>query len=211
MSKYFSNFPKTFYIASNNSTSLETITNLTVGFSLDKTFSNNSILYYEYTIRDGDTPENLSHKIYGSSEYHWIIMKMNDIVDIKNDWPLDQETLIKCIEEKYANNASPGDTGFDWARETTHSYYKIETQSFPNSTESKVIKTRIDSNTYANLTSSTNQYTLPDNSVLKIDVAKSFITYYDYEVQENEAKRQLKIMKPEYINPVYAEFQRVMK
>ena len=91
MPRYFKYFPTTPYSLSNNYTDIQTVTNLTTGFSFDNNLTENSILYYEYTIKDGDTPENLSHKIYGTSENHWIIMKMNNIIDVKNDWPLDQE------------------------------------------------------------------------------------------------------------------------
>ncbi len=77
MAKYFNYFPKTIYNL-DNSGSLDSITNLTINFSFDKNILENAVLYYEYDVQDGETPEVVAHKVYGSSEKHWIILKMKD-------------------------------------------------------------------------------------------------------------------------------------
>jgi hypothetical protein len=42
--------------------------------------------------------------------------------------------------------------------------------------------------------------------VLKIDTSKNAKTYYEYEVEENERKRNIKILKEEYVPAVKNEF-----
>jgi hypothetical protein len=51
---------------------------------------------------------------------------------------------------------------------------------------------------------------LPDNNVLKIDTAKSAKTYYEYEVEQNDNKRNIKVLKEEYVPVVRDEFIRVI-
>ena len=206
MANYFYNFPKTIY-SLNDSPSLDRITNLMACFSFDETLTENSILYYQYTISDGETPEVLAHKLYGSSEDHWILLKMNNIMDVKKDWPLDQRSLAVAINDKYANNGiSQSQTGYQWAFNNTHSYYKIETRTLVTSGEKVTDIIQVDANTFANIATSSVLYTLPDNNVLKIDTSKNAKTYYEYEVEENERKRNIKILKEEYVPAVKNEF-----
>lgn len=61
--------------------------------------------YDSYDIVDGETPEIIAEKIYGNSEYHWIIMLANDIYDYRADLPLTQLQLDKYVADKYLEHA----------------------------------------------------------------------------------------------------------
>jgi hypothetical protein len=210
MAKFFSYFPKTIYNLG-DPRALDTITNLTTTFSLDESTLNNTILYYEYAVPDGETPEIVAHKFYGDVEQHWLIMKMNNIVDPKTDWPMDSRTFASYIDEKYANNGiSQSTTGYMWAKSNNHSYYKIETRTLTLTGEKTVDKIQIDANTYANVQTSTSTYTLADGYQLSISVDKTSLSYYNYELQLNDQKRNIKIMKPEYVPTIQDEFVRIM-
>lgn len=210
MAKYFINFPKTVY-SQKDSKSVETITNLTTSFSFDANITENSVLYYQYDVSDGETPEIVAHKIYGSSESHWIILKMNNIVDVKTDWPLDQRSLSVAIDDKYANNGIlTSQTGYQWAFNNVHSYYKIETRTIVASGEKLIDIIQVDANTFANITTSSVQYTLPDNNIVKIDTTRNAKTYYQYEVEENDKKRNIKVLKPDLATTITNEFLEVI-
>jgi|LakMenE01Jun11ns_1017448.scaffolds.fasta_scaffold9946704_3 hypothetical protein len=210
MAKYFINFPKTIY-SQKDSKSVETVTNLTTTFSFDENITENSVLYYQYDVSDGETPEIVAHKIYGSSESHWIILKMNGIIDVKTDWPLDQRSLSVAIDKKYANNGIlTSQTGYQWAFNNTHSYYKIETRTIVSSGDKIVDVIQVDANTFANITTSSVQYTLPDNNIVKIDTTRNAKTYYQYEVEENDKKRSIKVIKPELVTTITNEFLEVI-
>jgi len=62
---------------------------------------NNLIYYEEYDIRDGENPEIISEKFYGTPFYHWVIMLTNERYDYINDFPLSQKQLENFIDEKY--------------------------------------------------------------------------------------------------------------
>lgn len=210
MANYFTFFPKTVYdLGSTNS--IDTITNLTTNFSFSDEMLNNSVLYYEYTVPDGETPEIIAHKFYGSVEKHWIVLKMNKIVDVKSEWPLDSTSFVNVIESKYANNGiSLGQTGYEWAQSQTHSYYMIETRTFIDTGQKTVDTIQIDAQVYANVMPSTATYTLPDNNVLNVTVQKKTKSFYEYETEQNEKNRVIKIMKPDYVATIQEEFVRVM-
>lgn len=67
---------------------------------LDNFFKNKTALL-SYYISDGETPEILAHKFYGTTQYHWVILLTNDIIDVKRDWPLSQEEMVAYCNNKY--------------------------------------------------------------------------------------------------------------
>ena len=207
MAKYFNFFPQVFYAQDSGLKSLDVLTNLTTRFTFEEEFKTNTSVYYKYDVEDGDTPEILAYKIYGSSEKHWVILLMNDIVDPIYDWPLKKQNVIKFVDNKYSANANVGQTGYNWASTNTHSYYKVVTQTVPSTGEIDITKYQIDSNAYS--TSSTT-YTLSDQKQITVAISKELKTYYEYEVDENEAKRTIKILKPEIIPDLEKEFKRVL-
>ena len=207
MSKYFNYFPKTFYKLNENSNDVDTVTNITSRFGFEQAFKNNSAVYYEYDVQDSDTPEIIANKFYGSPERHWAVLMINDIVDPQFDWPLDQRTIISYIDEKYSANASVGQSGTTWAQANIHSYYKVETRT-TNSTGAELqSKLEIDANTYANVAATTSNLTLNDGNSITIKVSKETKSYYDYEVEENEAKRTIKLLKPEFVSSIEEEIK----
>jgi len=216
MAKYFNFFPKTSYYKSKDSTSLDIVTNITSRFNFDDRLKQNASTYYKYKIKDGDTPEILASKIYGSPEKHWIILAMNNIVDPLYEWPLGQRTIGKFIEAKYssssyANTAYTGVTGLEWATNNTQAYYKVEKRTDTSTGLYREDRIRLDANTYANVVISDTNYTLEDGTPLRIVVSKETKTYYEYENELNENKRNITILKPEFVIDIEAEFINVMK
>jgi hypothetical protein len=209
MAKYFNYFPKTVYTL--NSLDVETVTNITSRFGFEQSFKDNSAVYYEYDIQDGDTPEIIATKFYDSPERHWAVLMINNIVDPQFDWPLDQRTIISYINEKYSANASVGQSGTTWSQANIHSYYKVETRT-SNSTGSELqSKLQIDANTYANVAATTTNLTLDDGNSITITTTKETKSYYDYEIEQNEAKRTIKLLKPEFVSSIEEELRNVFK
>ena len=210
MSKYFNYFPKTIY-TSNDSGSVDLVTNITSRFGFGQSFKDNTSVYYKYDVKDSDTPEIIAAKIYDSPERHWIVLAMNDVVDAQWDWPLDYRTLISFIDDKYTANANvaAGQTGLVWAQQNTQSYYSVEKRTTVKNGEYLEKKVQVDANTYANVSVSSSNVTLKDGNQITISVTKESKTYYDYELAENENKRQIKILKPEFAYTLEQELKTV--
>jgi len=207
MAKYFNFFPKTLYYKDHDSVGVETVTNIVARAGFEPSFKNNSAIYYEYDIQDGDTPEIISAKMYDSPERHWAVLMLNDIVDPQYDWPLDQRTFVKYMNNKYSANASVGQTGIQWANANIHSYYIIETRTTNFNNTSLEKKLEVDANTYANTIVSSSDITLKDGIEITVAVSKDIKTYYDYETDLNESKRTIKILRPEFITPLEKELK----
>jgi len=210
MSKYFNYFPKTVY-SLDDTNNVDVVTSIVSRFSFENSFRDNTSVYYEYNIQDSDTPEIIASKFYGDSEKHWVVLMLNQIIDPQFDWPLDQRTIISFINEKYSANASVGQSGITWAQGNIHSYYKVETRT-TNSTNTELqTKLQVDANTYANVAATTTNLLLDDGNSITITVSKETKSYYDYEVEQNETKRTIKLLKPEFVSPIEDELRAVFR
>jgi len=211
MAKYFNNFPKEYYTLEDKPNGLDIVTNIISRFSLEQSFKENTSIYEKYNVQDSDTPEIIAAKIYDSPERHWIVLAMNDVVDAQWDWPLDYRTLISFIDDKYTANANvaAGQTGLVWAQQNTQSYYSVEKRTTVKNGEYLEKKVQVDANTYANVSVTSSNVTLNDGNQITISVTKENKTYYDYELAENENKRQIKILKPEFAYTLEQELKTV--
>jgi hypothetical protein len=211
MAKYFNNFPKEYYTLEDKPNGLDIVTNIISRFSLEQSFKENTSIYEKYNVQDSDTPEIIAAKIYDSPERHWIVLAMNDVVDAQWDWPLDYRTLISFIDDKYTANANvaAGQTGLVWAQQNTQSYYSVEKRTTVKNGEYLEKKVQVDANTYANVSITSSNVTLSDGNQITISVTKESKTYYDYELAENENKRQIKILKPEFAYALEQELKNV--
>lgn len=215
MAKFFSYYPKTFYTSNNTSSGVDAVTNIIARFGFENSLKENSASFYKYQIQDTDTPEIIADKYYGNPERHWIVLLFNDIIDPQFDWPLDSKTVIEFIDSKYTANGAANTTpvsGISWALNTNniHSYYKVVTKT-ANDGFINVEKFEIDGNTYADLAATTNTYTTAAGEEVTVAITKETKSYYDYEIEQNELKREIKLLKKEFVPAIEKEFKRVVK
>lgn len=203
--KYFEVLPKDFYNLSNNN-SLNVVTNITSRFQINDKIKTNSTSFYQYIVSDGETPEIIADKIYKDSNRHWIILMMNDIVDPQFDWPLNDSSLNKLIEVKYTELAN-GNTVLNWTKTNVKSYYRSETRTNTVTRDSKTEVILVDQQTYSNIVPEQTVVTTQNGQTIQITVDKATLTYYDYEIQLNEKKRSIKLLKPEYVEVIEQEMK----
>jgi hypothetical protein len=215
MAKYFNYFPKTFYSSNNASTGLDSVTNIIARFGFEQSLKNNSSAFYKYQIQESDTPEIIAHKYYGNAERHWIVLLFNDIIDPQFDWPLKYDVLIDFVDAKYTANGAANTTvqsGLAWAMSTNNvqAYYKIVTKTDIDNV-TLIEKIQVDANTYANVATSSTTITLQNGDAITQTITKSKKTYYDYEMEENESKREITLIKSDFVKEIEKEFKRVIK
>lgn len=215
MAKFFNYYPKTFYTSNNNTTGVDAVTNIIARFGFEQQLKQNSLAFYPYQIQDSDTPEIIADKYYDNSERHWIVLLFNDIIDPQFDWPLNQNAIIDYIDKKYTANGAANttvQTGIAWAlsENNVQAYFKVITTTGNDGTISTE-KIQVDANTYANISSTTTSYTTQANEIVTIAVTKETRSYYTYEIDENEKKREIKLLKSEFVPAVEKEFKRIIR
>jgi hypothetical protein len=202
MAKFFDLFPKVLYdLDGTRSGNYDIATNIFVRIGVLKSIKQNSSVYYPYLVQDGDTPEMIADKYYGNPEFHWVVLMMNDVVDPFYDWPLDYTRFAKYMIGKYG-------TIEESQRRVVRYEKQIDRRDSASglTTTSKMV---IDYNTYTALAATTfNSYDLSDGTTVAETITKNAVTAWADELDRNERKRSIKLLKKEYIEVIKKNLDR---
>ena len=65
----------------------------------------NAVTAFEYyQIKDGERPDQIAQKYYGDPELDWVILLTNNIINLNNDWPLDNNSFYNYLIDKYGSD-----------------------------------------------------------------------------------------------------------
>ena len=157
----------------------------------------NPLLYYEYDVQEGDTPEIVAYKYYGDVNRYWIVLFSNQMMDPQWDWPLDYRNLVSYIEDKYGNP------------EGIHSYQKIITLTNLLNNTTTVNTYTISQAEYNSTIEETKTFEMSSGDVI-YQVEKKSLSNYQYEVELNDTKRSIKLLNRDYASQLEQEFQALM-
>lgn len=196
--KYFNTLPKVVITQSDGSSAV--FTNLMSRASLLNDLMSNPLIFYSYDIQEGDTPEIVADKYYGDSYRYWLIMIANSIVDPQWDWPLSSQVFNDYLENKYPNGS---------AYTTIHHYEKVISQ-YESTTQQTTVETiNIDADTYNLLENTVNSYSFPSGTTT-VSVTGRAVTMFEYEMELNESKRNIKLIRKDYANQIEANLKKLM-
>jgi len=116
MSTFFKYFPLIKYTvtppkATGERRQSTTIPNIFGGYVLPDRYKTNPVYYNLYTVGDGETPNTVAYKLYGSEEVAWTILLLNDMENFVEQWPLSNTQLENFVDEKYQTDKG-GETSF---------------------------------------------------------------------------------------------------
>jgi hypothetical protein len=146
-------------------------------------------LFNKYQINEGERPDMIAEKIYGSSDLDWVVLLSANIINVRNEWPLSNRDLYRFVEEKY---------GLDRMYEIK--YY--QTTEVKNNNGNLILPAGkvVDSD-----------FTIPDpdNPYITLNPVVG-ISNYDYEIDKNNQKRSIYILKPQYLQQYLNDIRSIM-
>jgi len=207
---YFNTLPKIITPDQNGNNIL--LTNLVARARLIDSLRDNPMLFYEYAIQEGDTPEIIAEKYYEDPYLYWIVLLSNELLDPLWDWPLDYVTFLSYIDSKYKTEAEDANqTPFEYTNTQIYQYQKIQTIKNLVSEEEKQTIINLTQDAYNALSPSVTNYTLKDSTVSTVTIEKKTITLFDYEFNLNESRRQIKLLNKDYVGDFETAFRSLME
>ena len=155
-------------------------------------FFNNSTVFTKYKIIGEERPDQVAEKIYGSSEYDWVVLISNNILNIRTEWPLSDAEFSNYLERKY--------TEAELA--SAHHY---ETTLVTDSRGKMIIPA-------GKIVDHSFTVTYFDD-VFGVPVTKNpvkLVSIYEYEIQQNDKKRNIYILRPRYLQTAIDDMRRIM-
>lgn len=209
--RYFENFPKIAITDQNNNTML--YTNIMARVNLIPSLLNNPSLYYQYDVQDGDRPDIIATKYYNNPYRYWIFLYGNNIFDPLWELPLSDYNFNVYLNDKYSANANAvGQTVLAYTQNTVYEYQKVIITYDSISQQQTIRYYNTDAATYANLPFdlvSTNYFS--DGSYVSVTQTKQELSLYDYEIQQNEAKRTRNVVNKKYASNMEQTLKTLLK
>ena len=149
-------------------------------------------LFDKYEIPDEFRPENVAEDFYGNDELDWVVLTTAGIVNVRNEWPLNNRDIFDYSFEKYGDNLNA--TRF------------FETKEIKNSSGSIILeKGKVVDSDFVFKYYDTNGIVEVKGTNVRTGVSN-----YDYEVRLNEEKRSIFVLKPEYLQQFLNDFRDIM-
>ena len=186
MAFYFRPFPKINYDIKKNNLPL-LLTNVTARYKIRDELKQRAAIFYNYTVKEQDTPSNVAFRYYDDETLDWVIFLINDIIDPYYDWPLSYNAFNDYMKSLYGSVDSAKSTVYEYRKIINKQSVLIDGTVIPKRT---VV---IDQNTYNSLA--------PAN--------REEIDAYEFYEEENNNKRDIKILDERYIGLVTTQVETI--
>ena len=203
MSAYFRNVPNFEYVNrlpdSHSSSEYIEVKNLFKRGKIRDDIFKDVTYFTKYSIQGDDRPDNVAFQVYQDSKLDWVILLANNIINIQDEWPLTQESFENYLLNKYGNEQS------------IHGVHHYESKEIKNSMGSTILKEGLHVPQYFTLKfldANLGTYTEVGGAG---DLITSEVTNYEYEVNLQNEKRQIYILKQNYLNIVLTDMDRMMQ
>ena len=187
---YFKYFPTVSYPFTDDARITITVTNILKRMALRKKTENFLFFYETFLLSEHDTPELVSTKVYGSPNFHWVILLANKIANPRYDWMLDNFTFTNWVEKKYRGDRMIMEDGFNLCYETNDKIITEDTHSSRHNADA--VHHYEDSEGY---------------QVMSTATGATAISNRIYEEAINETRREINILQPKYLSLFVEEFK----
>jgi len=161
-------------------------------FKIDEDYFQYSVYFNRYAITDTDRLDTISEKFYGNPFYDWVIAITNNIINTQFDWPLKEWQVRDMVE-------NPDDTHHYETIEVINAEGNVVLQ--PGLTVDERFVNSVFK--YVDTTTPTVIYTTRAGTNVTHRV-----TNLDQTIKENDAKREIYILKPIYLQSFVTEFRK---
>ena len=146
--------------------------------------------FTKYSVIGDERPDQIAYKFYGDSGLDWVVLTTNNIVHLRDEWPMGNQDFLTYLNGKYT----------DQELSNIHHY---ETEILRNSRGQLMQPEDLK-------VPAGNSITFIDNGVLRTESKIKQITFLEHETNLNDAKRNINILRSESITIFLENFKNIM-
>ena len=155
----------------------------------------NLTFFTKYPIEGNDRPDNVAQKVYENPDLDWLILLANNITHIPTEWPMAQNDFDRFLLEKYDN--------YNTIYNGVHHHETIEVKDSNNVT---IVPAGLEVN--SDFTQTYYDYFIGEMKT-ESNITRP-VTNYEYEEKLENDKRQIFILKQEYLTVVLDDVDDIM-
>ena len=204
MSSYFRKVPKLDYVSRSSGqkeiSSYTPVKNFFRRGKLNDDIFNNLSYFTKYQIVGNDRPDNVALEVYGDEDLDWVVLISNNILNIQSEWPLEQSVFDTFLIEKYDD--------YDTIYNGIHHY---ESNEIRDSSNNIIFPKGI---RFQNTESNDFKYydfAIDQEVLIDFQNFATPVTNYEYEEEINDEKRNIFLLKSEYLTIVFNDLDEIMK
>jgi hypothetical protein len=170
-------------------------------FKLSDDFKQYALFFKQYNVGDFEQPWQVANLAYGDPELDWVILLTNNVINPLFDWPFDSYTLRKYLEGKYDDPY-----GTIHHREIVEERIQVDLFGQVINTPGLIVDEAYEQSSI--------KYYDSDLGEVKTISASSIVqrvTVFEYEEALNNSKKEIYLLRPEYLDGLKDEFRRVNK
>ncbi len=199
MPSYFRQVPNFEYISrtadTKNISEYTPVKNLFKRGKLKNDIFNDLTKFTKYKIIGDERPDNVASKVYGDSTLDWLVLLSNNVMNIQTEWPLDHQSFHTFLLNKYGSE------------EEILAVHHYETTQVRNTAKTTIVPKGIKvpkDYSVEFYDSRLQRYTTVSNITTEV-------TNEDYEIEIENNKRNIYLLKPAYINLILNDMSESMK
>ena len=194
---YFDEFPDillpSFANDRNSSSDFVRSKNLFKRAKIRDDFFSTATVFDLYSIIGDDRPDNVAQKLYGDSDLDWVVLLSNNIINIRDEWPMSQYDLERYLDNKYS-------------QEQLSEIHHYETKEVKTDFGMLLLQKGlwVDANYTFKFTDDDEVKTLSGANIL------TSVSTYQFEIQKNDSKRNIYALRPNFLQTVFSDMRDIM-
>ena len=147
--------------------------------------------FTKYSVEGDERPDQVAFNFYQDPNLDWVVLTTNNIVHVRDEWPMGNQDFLTYLNGKYT-------------AEELANIHHYETDVLRDS-RGRLIHPK-------GLTVPSNySISFLDNGVLRTESKITSFTFLEHETNLNDDKRQINILKPEYLTVFLEDFENIME
>tara|TARA_B100002019_G_scaffold220789_1_gene193552 strand:+ start:1746 stop:2420 length:675 start_codon:yes stop_codon:yes gene_type:complete len=152
---------------------------------------NNVTNFTRYNVEGDERADQIAYKFYDDSGLDWIILTTNNIIHVRDEWPMSNRDFLTYINQKYTSDQLSN----------VHHY---ETREIRDSSNTLIQKAGV-------RVKSGHSVTYIDQGSSITTSSLKTVSYLQHETNLNDAKREILILRKEYLSTILRDISDMMQ
>ena len=149
------------------------------------------VAFTKYSVVGDEWADQVAYNFYGDSGLDWVVLTTNNIVHVRDEWPMGNQDFLTYLNAKYT-------------AEQLSNIHHYETKLIRDS-RGRLIQPE-------GLTvPAGHSIRFLDNGVLRTESQLTSFTFLEHENNVNDKKRDIDILRPEYLSVFLENFAEIME
>ena len=147
--------------------------------------------FTKYSVVGDERPDQVAYQFYNDSGLDWVILATNNIIHVRDEWPMGNQDFLTYLNGKYTS-------------EELSNIHHYETELLRDS-DGKLIHPK------GLRVPSDYSISFLDRGVLRTESKITSFTFLEHETNLNDAKRDINILKSNYLDLFLDDFAEIME